>query len=474
VKQVAIPTTKDLITSTHFDWRGDDGGTCPYDAIFTALFKVPGLWLENTIFNATDVSVKTDTCLKRIIDGMPLPEWIHHRICKQIHFLQDPLATERGESCVTKRTWKECISVDESKALFKSLDDGRTLMGDVIQHFYNQGSKYTGAYLTKEIVSFPHNDTSYNSKELICVVLFKTENFIRSESGQVQYDIPLYLNNKQFTLISCVSFQPGHWVSYVRDPRSTEWWFFNAAPGGTNVARKIGIRGDNVPIEVTKGSANEQPCGWYYMRVPDNVLKAAPAPAPIITITPTVVWTPSEPSFERKNLDEANKWITNARTAYDGSTNAEKRAWATNLKLLQPDGSFIAAFVVDEPVKGAFVISSALWNDDTRRKALGYAYQKFLDWLKEPNAIKSAGLEADMRKALVAAQITEQPAKYEYADQMQTLAINFVPMEKAARDGLKELMERMKTETDKTDDYWRQRLRVFFVQNQLKFQDLKN
>lgn len=287
-KAVTIPPTGDLITARHFRWVAEDGGTCPYDSIFSALFKVPGLWLETAIYNARQVTVKNSECLNDVVDGMPLPEWVHQRVCKQIRFLQDPNSIENGETCITKRTWKNCISVDSISDLSRPLDDGRLLIGDLIKYFYKMQKYFAGEVLARGQTVIRDNPL-FEPKELLSFTLQKTQDQLTSESGQVSYTVPLYLNNKKFTLISCVSFQPGHWVSYVRDPRTTEWWHFNAAPGGNNVARKIGVSGENVPFTVTTGNAGEQPCGWYYMRVPEALIrKPTPPPPPSTSITPSV------------------------------------------------------------------------------------------------------------------------------------------------------------------------------------------
>lgn len=295
---IQIPKTGDLITTTHFQWTGEDGGTCPYDSIFSALFKIPGLWLERAIYSSRKVSVKNDKCLNDIVDNLPLPEWMHQRICKQIRFLQDPSATEKGETCITKKTWKECISVDVIGAENQLLDDGRLLIGDLIKYFYNQQRFFAGEILARGQTIIQDNPM-YETKELLAFTLGKTQNQMIDESGQITYTVPLYLNNGKFTLISCVSFQPGHWVSYVRDPRTTEWWYFNAVPFGTNIAQKIGVRGENVPFMVTTGNAGEQPCGWYYMRVPDE-LKRVPAP------TPAPAPAPQGPPLTRPTLQFSN------------------------------------------------------------------------------------------------------------------------------------------------------------------------
>lgn len=188
---------------------------------------------------------------------------------------------------------------------------------------------------------------------------------------------------------------------------------------------------------------------------------------PIVT-TPT--WTPSLDPFEKGELKEANKLVNNWYNAYTNSTKPAKSIWATDLKLLDYANNFISEITVEEHVKNAFVMPKSLWNDDTRRKALGYAYAKFQAWLDETDATKLKGLEADMRKALVAAQITEKP--FDFTSPMSSLSITFLPTNREARDMFVALINRMKKETQ-TKQYWKIQLRKLLVQTQTKFQDLE-
>lgn len=477
-KQPSVYPKEGVISKSYLGWID---ASCWMDASYVTLFSIPQNTWTTEIFRTKNIlrpqivlmfpdgTEKSVTEADVTICSDDKMRKLHSDLLDDIIDIQKPEEGKK-ELCRSKANWYKTFGCVSDPAI--NADESPDIVF----------SSLINLYQLQNTISFDPTKGSDKPDNNITVPPTTTSVFVKKVLTRDDFDVwkPTFQakgidawkvdeKSTNYQLAGLIFYSGGHYNARVYDFIKKDWLFVD------NYYNQVQWEGGGTKPEWFTFSRSYVLSHVIYFsntEIANLERKYRAAQVPVITITPTVVWTPSVDAFEGKNLDDANKWITNARTAYDGSTNAEKRAWATNLKLLQPDGIFITAFVVDEPVKGAFVISSALWNDDTRRKALGYAYQKFLDWLQPMAFLNSDSLQADMQKALVAAQITEKPAPF-FINGMNALQIDYVPSDVAKRDRLKQdLLEKTRTQA-RSRDYWQHRLRVFLVQNQINVQDLR-
>lgn len=257
-----------LVSLQNFFWEGQDiGGTCPFDSMFTAMFKIPGLWLQKQINRATIVYTQSEKCTNN--DA----ELIHGYIGDDITYIQ---GNGDRRACLSSRIWDTCVGFGTSVGP-KSGDDSRLVLNHLLQ-FYNLDRFASGsadlrkAMNKSSIVWKPEYDQSD-----LQLLLFLIGDISQKDvnQGNFIFNVPLTLGpSDKFTLISSVSYRGkgnsgGHWISHVYDPRTKQWWQFDAKSRKTKNALPTNVTqpGNPVPYNVRRGEEDyEQPMAWYYVR----------------------------------------------------------------------------------------------------------------------------------------------------------------------------------------------------------------
>lgn len=496
--------------------------SCWLDSSIVSIFSIPQTTWVNALFNAKTmynrgIELKFPSRSKIVPDpqndcNTKDVKELHTALLADITTLEQPFTKERKQCAV--RTY-----LSTAKGCLKRFVEREGDQDTPATFFESFVSLYGENTLRLQYVAHDWDKYGFNvkvrdvSKDTRAYIVDASQYFNPDLISQLKIDIAVASFNVDtdlrdgFQLSAIIAkagpVTSGHFVTYLYDFNRKEWAFFNVIDNNefvgwvkdlsqdkdvygnsrsTPLISSVGLPQGVFDLKGVQNKGNfigYKPAFFVFIRQDeiDAILKRLrdanakkPAPAPVITITPTPIWTPSLDPFEKGELKEANKLVNNWYNAYTNSTKPAKSIWATDLKLLDYANNFISEITVEEHVKNTFVMPKSLWNDDTRRKALGYAYAKFQAWLDETDATKLKGLEADMRKALVAAQITEKP--FDFTSQMSSLSITFLPTNREARDMFVALINRMKKETQ-TNQYWEIQLRKLLVQTQTKFQDLE-
>jgi hypothetical protein len=251
-----------LVTGQNFKWEaGGIGGTCPFDSMFAAMFKIPGLWLQRKINEATAVYSPSFECDDKDADA------IHLNIYDDVQYLQ---GTQARQSCMSAKVWDKCVALGmEGVPGLKQGDDSRQVLRELF-NFYGLSKNFTGPSELKKTEE--ENKIIWIADEFDKVelqLLIFSLSFVEKDKqmGAFEFQVPLTL--KDFTLISSVSYRGrgnvgGHWITHVRDPRTKQWWKFDALE---QVVTNVTENGKEVPNVVTTGIKDaEQPMAWYYVR----------------------------------------------------------------------------------------------------------------------------------------------------------------------------------------------------------------
>lgn len=240
-----IPPTGPVVQPSMFQWEeAGMGGSCSWDTLFTAMFKLPQTWLQERIHEATLVyPLKEDGCGKREANDL------HQTIWRDVVYLQTNLSSQLP--CLSLSAWKDCLIGGENAAG----DDPRGLL-DALRMFYKiegiGGGDFEQNTFSEAILKNPDN----RGKQLL---VFNVPN-ASEKKGQTDYEMPLQILNGEFTLLSVASHAGlFHWVSYVRDPRVRTWTKFD-------MGRSEYVSSEDVPEILRRGTSSEQPAMWVYVR----------------------------------------------------------------------------------------------------------------------------------------------------------------------------------------------------------------
>ncbi len=259
---IIVPKSPEsLVTGQNFKWEeGGIGGTCPFDSMFAAMFKIPGLWLQKKINEATAVYSPSFECEDKDADA------IHVQIYNDVQYLQ---GTQARQSCMSAKVWDKCVALGkESVPGMKQGDDSRQVLRELF-NFYGSSKNFTGQELkkTEEKNKIVWIAAEFNKVELQLLIFALSFVEKDKQMGAFEFQVPLTL--EEFTLISSVSYRGrgnvgGHWITHVRDPRTKQWWKFDALE---QVVTNVTENGKDVPNVVTTGIKDaEQPMAWYYVR----------------------------------------------------------------------------------------------------------------------------------------------------------------------------------------------------------------
>lgn len=280
----AVPsTTESLITPTNVKWLRELGGTCPFDALFTGLFKVPGLWLEGAIKNATVVYPTKEDCDDKRVTN------IHKEIWKRIKHLRGNSSEDPKNVCITGQEWRNCVIpyLDGDDDSDKSGDDPRVLFPNLLR-FY--GIDISNIDHNVQNNTIPENfvldsDNAYNGNDQDNIPLMY-QLYRQTFTGKIKVPLEIsdLLTESKKTLLCCFVYHKNefHWVSYVRDPRDGMWWKFDdynnkqeklsrEMPPSVyqeTVIQKITNKGEKIDI-------TEVPLGWVYAKIPKEVAEKA-------------------------------------------------------------------------------------------------------------------------------------------------------------------------------------------------------
>lgn len=259
---IIVPKSPEsLVTGQNFKWEeGGIGGTCPFDSMFAAMFKIPGLWLQKKINEATAVYSPSFECEDKDADA------IHVQIYNDVQYLQ---GTQARQSCMSAKVWDKCVALGkESVPGMKQGDDSRQVLRELF-NFYGLSKNFTGQELkkTEEKNKIVWIADEFNKVELQLLIFALSFVEKDKQMGAFEFQVPLTL--EEFTLISSVSYRGrgnvgGHWITHVCDPRTKQWWKFDALE---QVVTNVTENGKDVPNVVTTGIKDaEQPMAWYYVR----------------------------------------------------------------------------------------------------------------------------------------------------------------------------------------------------------------
>lgn len=248
------------IIPTNFKWKSVGGGSCAFDSLFTALFKVPGTWLQDQIFNASNVRPLTQKCNA---------DEFHGAVLDDIIFLQSPLA-ERAY-CLAREAFYACVGKPVQ------WDDPRELLSRILTFYRLDDFLYDYKTLNAQSRVVPNRVRFADAPEPqnMQMILFEVEdanNILVNRAGTVRFTVPETINDGTFTLLSCMVSKGGHWLSYTRDWNG-EWWKFDAIQ---NVQQNLG---QGMPREVLQGSATEQPAAYLYVKRQQAPTQPPPPPA---------------------------------------------------------------------------------------------------------------------------------------------------------------------------------------------------
>lgn len=188
-------------------------GTCPWDSLFVALFKLSGSWLENFIFNAKTVYPQRYACRGHEAD------MFHQTILKDINYLHDTTVANM-QSIQVAQLWDKCVGLDIDPNNSNSGQDPRAVFSFLLRFYNVPNNAYGGSLLsavTSLKIALQPDDAE---KEML---LFPLVNPTES----IVWPAPLELENS-FTLTSVITYRPGHYVAHVRrDPLSEIFYEFD-------------------------------------------------------------------------------------------------------------------------------------------------------------------------------------------------------------------------------------------------------
>jgi hypothetical protein len=252
--RIEVPTGPNIITGSNFH---NPNKSCPYDSLFTALFKIPGSWFENKIRMTKSVYVTYNPqhCRSSVKNrfGWTHVDELHEAILEDIWFMQSP-PTAQKTLCKTRSFWKQCFETDSDLQ-----DDPRTMLSSLFS-FYKATDDLQEVLFEKDGFL---SDIVYNDKQMI---MFRAPD---ERVGQVDYSsiISLELLKGEYTLLAAFFFEKGidgaasHWTAGIRDPRSKKWYEFDGLS-----PKAIELDGD-LPVQVTKAHrVGKGPLGWIYVR----------------------------------------------------------------------------------------------------------------------------------------------------------------------------------------------------------------
>lgn len=215
IRQVVLVDTSLPPSRIQYKWSPiySATGTCPWDSLFVALFKLSGSWLENYIFNAKTVYPQRYACRGYEAD------MFHETILKDINYLHDTTIVNM-QSIQVAQLWNKCVGLDIDPNNSNTGQDPRAVFSFLLRFYNVPNSAYGGSLLSAvtslEIALKPDD----SEKEML---LFPLVNPTES----IVWPAPLELENL-FTLTSVITYRPGHYVAHVRrDPLSEIFYEFD-------------------------------------------------------------------------------------------------------------------------------------------------------------------------------------------------------------------------------------------------------
>jgi hypothetical protein len=263
-----IPFAGTEVTGTDFQFKDN---SCPFDSLLTALFKVPGLMLQQRIWDAKKAFTFDDTKTN------VLAQQFHEALARDIEYLQQPDGAAKSVNR-TREAWRRVLPLD------MNMQDPRDLL-DNLMRFYGLG--YIQSIRGKLMEMGGEDDNI----DLIMIRHDPERVDGRISLGTIAHNPPLQkvVNGTTYELVSCLSYQGGvHWVSYVRSIVDKRWFAFDAystsrhgAAAFAAVQREVSsVSHTEIPERVSQGVPNkESPCAYIYMQVPPPVNLRAQAEA---------------------------------------------------------------------------------------------------------------------------------------------------------------------------------------------------
>lgn len=227
--------------------------SCAYDSVFPALFKIPGQWLQYAIRNARSVIPLKNGC-----DAAGALQ-LHEQMGAEITYMEGRQAGSIRTCVNINQAWNRCIPTKEMGSL---LEDDPRIMTEGLIHFYG---------LERHFVRVPYGQNIHYDADTELILVYSA-----GQNGPFPH-ITTQMGPTEFTLIACVAHigtdKGGHWRSYVRHPKTQQWWMFDPYNLKTADAEPMGPAPPAVRV-TTNGFV---PQGWFYVRT--NRLSAAPLSA---------------------------------------------------------------------------------------------------------------------------------------------------------------------------------------------------
>ena len=254
-----MPNNNTSITeAANFRWASAGGGSCAFDALFSGLFKMPNTWLQQQIFQATNV--------RPFNNQICASDQFHDAVIDDILFLQGQLQGEQRRACLTRTQYYACLGEQEQT------DDPQYLLSQLLAFYNLQDSVFAYSYGEYRLSTTKRNEQTLanqlDSVDRYQMLLFEVENPIRPLQNRsiVTFDIPeqiaIYGTSDSFVLLTCFVTTGGHWLSYVRDYSNGNWWKFDAIRDPPYERL-----GQNVPNAVLGRDEWQKPAAYLYVRM---------------------------------------------------------------------------------------------------------------------------------------------------------------------------------------------------------------
>ena len=232
-----------------------ENNSCWVDSAMTALFKVPGLWLEQHILKAKEVQTYA-ACEQTVAQAL------HDAIVDDMLYIQDP-DVEKDKCSVSRYFWAKCMRQPVKSGAF---GDANASIRSILD-FYR----------------VPSENVSYNYQEPGAMVESIPLNFGRVGGG---FDLVLFFHDTaganvsfesgsppaeiegEYTLTSGIVDVGNHFRAYVRDPVAAQWWLIDIKPSGKPI---VEMAGTEVPQALRASQDTNVPVTWVY--VPNSQLR---------------------------------------------------------------------------------------------------------------------------------------------------------------------------------------------------------